>query len=228
MPETLARKLPEAARKPAPSFALAETGPVCSPAAMHAGARIGPNALIQMAEALRETLGATEAEAVFAEAGLSHYLGHPPSSLVLETEAIRLHQTLRRLLGPRKAELLSRNAGRRTADYLLAHRIPRSAQLLLKLMPRRLASHLLVNAISRHAWTFTGSGRFHGQAGRPVRLSILNSPLSRGIAADGPVCSYYTATFERLFRVLVSPDAYAVETACKATGAEACRFEIRL
>ena len=228
MPETLARKLPEAIHRPAPSFALAETGPVCSPAALHAGARIGPNALIQIANALEEALGAKEAAAVFAEAELSHYLAHPPRSLVLETEAIRLHHALRRRLGSRQAELLSRSAGRRTADYLLAHRIPRSAQLLLRLMPRRLASHLLVNAISSHAWTFAGSGRFRGQAGRPVKLSILDSPLCRGIEADRPVCDYYTATFERLFRVLVSPDSYAVETACRATGAEACRFEIRV
>ena len=227
MPESLARDLPDAAPNPAPSFEPAEIGPFCSPAAAHAGARIGPNALIQVAGALENAFGKDETATVFAEAGLSRYLEQLPTSLVLETEAIRLHHTLRRRLGLRKAELLSRDAGRRTADYLLAHRIPRTAQILLKLMPRRLASHLLVGAIGRHSWTFAGSGRFIGRGGRPTRLSISDCPLSRGIESNGPVCDYYTATFERLFRVLVSPDAYAIETDCKAAGAESCRFEVR-
>jgi divinyl protochlorophyllide a 8-vinyl-reductase len=42
-----------------------------------------------------------------------------------------------------------------------------------------------------------------------------------------PACDYYAATFERLFTVLVHPDAKVVETDCMGRGASACRFEIR-
>ncbi|MEM1431648.1 MAG: V4R domain-containing protein, partial [Pseudomonadota bacterium] len=43
-----------------------------------------------------------------------------------------------------------------------------------------------------------------------------------------PLCHWHAAVFERLFRVLVSPESSVTEVACCAMGAPACRFEIRL
>jgi divinyl protochlorophyllide a 8-vinyl-reductase len=44
--------------------------------------------------------------------------------------------------------------------------------------------------------------------------------------AEAPVCDYFAATFERLFRALVHADARVREVECAATGAPACVFEV--
>lgn len=192
-----------------------------------AEARIGPNAITRVAEALCAEGGASAADRVFAAAALSRYLADPPAEMVAEEEVIRLHAALRATVGPTRAREVSRSAGRRTADYLLAHRIPKGVQALLRVLPPRLAARLLLAAIRRHAWTFAGSGRFAATAGSPVRLEIAGNPLCRGASASSPLCDYYAATFERLFRALVASRSAAVETSCEACGADACRFEVR-
>ena len=122
---------------------------------------------------------------------------------------------------------MAREAGQRTGDYLLAHRIPRPVQWLLKCLPPTLAARVLLAAIARHAWTFAGSGRFEVLGYAPVRVSISGNPLARAVHADEPQCFYYAATFERLFRALVSRKSTVVETRCEAAGAAACIFEVR-
>ncbi len=130
-----------------------------------AGARIGPNAITRVAEALRSQRGEAATQQLFAVAGLSHHLDRPPERMVAEADVIALHAALRQLPGWR---LIARDAGQRTAGYLLAHRIPRPVRLLLRLLPARLAAQLLAGAIARHAWTFAGSGRFAVHAGTPL------------------------------------------------------------
>jgi divinyl protochlorophyllide a 8-vinyl-reductase len=193
---------------------------------MHA-ARIGPNAITRVAEALRADLGETATAGLFGLAGLSAYLEEPPEDMVDETEVTRLHRQLRETLGTEHASRVSRVAGTRTGDYLLARRIPKPVQALLKMLPAALASRVLLAAIRKHAWTFAGSGSFTVLAGRPVRLEIAGNPLCRGSTSAVPVCDYYAATFERLFRELVDRDAVVTEIACEATGAPACVFEVR-
>lgn len=190
-------------------------------------ARIGPNAIIQMGEALRVHVGPERTAGVFVRAGLSAYLSAAPEQMVDENEVIALHAVLRRELDPTTFRTVSQEAGHRTADYLLAHRIPKPAQRLLRWLPPPLASRALLAAIRRHAWTFTGSGRFEATAGHPTVVSIADCPICRGVRAARPLCDYYRATFERLFAVLVAPHARALETQCQATGAAACVFEIR-
>jgi len=58
-------------------------------------------------------------------------------------------------------------------------------------------------------------------------LTITERPICRGTRAGAPACGYYAATFEQLFRRLVSSRAVVTETECAATGAAHCRFEIR-
>jgi divinyl protochlorophyllide a 8-vinyl-reductase len=192
---------------------------------MHA-ARIGPNAITRLADAMRADVGEAGTIGLFARAGLAAYLDHPPQEMVDEEEVARLHRTLRSILDPARAARVSHDAGVRTANYLLARRIPKPVQALLHLLPAALASRLLLKAITRNAWTFAGSGRFRALAGRPVRLEIAGNPLCRGERSTIPVCDYYSAVFERLYRVLVHPRARVVETACEAKGDDACRFEV--
>lgn len=189
--------------------------------------RIGPNAITQVAAVLPPLVGGRVTRELFEVAGLAGYLRQAPQGMVDEAEVVRLHRVLRAELGGELAGAVARRAGWRTADYLLAHRIPGPVQTLLKLLPAPLAARLLLKAITRHAWTFSGSGEFAARAGQPVVLTIRHNPLCQGTEADHPVCSFYAASFERLFRVLVHPDARVTETDCEACGADACRFEVR-
>jgi divinyl protochlorophyllide a 8-vinyl-reductase len=195
---------------------------------MHAvAARIGPNAIIRVAEALDADRGRAVTARVFARAGLDGYLDAPPSGMVDEREVATLHARLRETLGVADARRIGHAAGVATADYLLAHRIPRPVQALLKRLPAGLAARILLAAIGRHAWTFAGSGRFAVVGWKPLTLAIAGNPLCRGVQSDQPLCDYYAATFERLFRVLVHPRTVVRETACEAMGAPACTFELR-
>lgn len=196
-----------------------------SAAATHAG-RIGPNAITRVAEVLPPRVGEDGTRALFERAGLLHHLLNPPQGMVDEADVRRLHGMLREQLGTEEAQAVARAAGRRTAEYLLAHRIPRPVQALLKLLPAPLASRVLLTAIRRNAWTFVGSGRFTAEAGSPVRLHIRHNPLCQDLQAHSPACHFYAATFERLFVTLVHPGSRVQEVACEACGDVECRFEI--
>jgi divinyl protochlorophyllide a 8-vinyl-reductase len=189
--------------------------------------RIGPNAVTRVAEVLAERFGAPRMAAIFRSAGLARYVDVLPTQMIDEAEVIRLHAELRATLDAVAARDVAREAGRRTGDYLLAHRIPQMVQELLKCLPPVLAARVLLVAITRHAWTFAGSGRFEVLGYSPVRVSISGNPLARAVRADEPQCEYYAATFERLFIALVSRNSNVVETHCEAAGAAACIFEIR-
>lgn len=194
--------------------------------AQDGGARIGPNAVLQLDAALTARLGPAAAERVFAAAGLAAFRRDPPDAMVSAAAVAALHQSLRRELGP-EAMAVARDAGARTADYLLAHRIPTPAQKLLRWMPRSLAAQALLAAIRANAWTFAGDGRVTTRASAPCRILIDGNPIVVGESASAPVCHWHCAVFERLFRALVTPTARVVETACAAAGADACRFEIQ-
>lgn len=188
---------------------------------MSGAAEIGPNAVLQMIPVLDRVLGPPARLRLCQAAGL----GAMPSDagLMPEEPAVRLHQSLR-ALAPADAALIAAEAGRGTAEYILAHRIPGLAQVLLRALPPGLAAQALSRAIERHAWTFAGSGRFRRLGA--WRFELEDNPLIRGEASPGPICHWHVAVFERLYRALVAPDARCRETACAAAGAPACRFEL--
>ena len=193
--------------------------------AAHAG-RIGPNAVIRLAESLDALESKAVTKRIFIAAGLGDYVEALPQAMVPEDDVTLLHRRLRSDLGDGRAATVSWLAGQRTADYLLANRIPRTVQRVLRLLPARLAAFILLKAIGAHAWTFAGTSRFTWTMGRPVTLHFEDCPLCRGDHAAAPCCSYYAATFERLFRTLINADSAVKETACIATGAGACAFSI--
>ena len=184
--------------------------------------RIGPNAILQTMETLRVQKGEAAMAAWLGAAGLSRYGASPPETMVPEAEAVSAHHALAALYPGATGAALAFEAGRCTADYLLAHRIPKPAQFILKRLPPRMALKVLLRAISRHAWTFCGSGAFVYDLRGTPRVEIHANPL-----AMAP-CTWHEAVFERLFQVLVSPHARVTEIACTADGAEACVFEISL
>jgi divinyl protochlorophyllide a 8-vinyl-reductase len=202
-------------------------GAVVTAAPSRRNGRIGPNAIIRVAEALQAFEGAPAAARVFRASGIEHYLTTQPERMVAESDVIALHRQLQDDLGEVRAASVAWIAGQRTADYLLANRIPNAAQRLLRTLPPRIASRLLLKAIASNAWTFAGTGSFAARHGNPAVITISNCPICRGADADRPICTYYAATFERLYAKLVHPDTRVVEITCTAQGADACRFEVR-
>ena len=186
-----------------------------------ATARIGPNAVIQMGEALRAYGGPEFEHDVFARAGLQHYLSAPPAHMIPEREAIAIFDTLYNDagVGLYDANAIARDAGLRTGDYILANRIPKFAKAILKRLPKSLAARALLAAIGKHSWTFAGSGRFSACYGRPLVIEIANNPL----AFDR--CAWHCAVFERLFGALVSRKAHAVCHVGTPSSGD-CYFEI--
>ncbi len=194
-----------------------------------APARIGPNAILRVTEVVGERDGRDAVAALLWSAGLERYVSAAPSGMVDERDVVRLHGALRALHGVEQARAIAREAGLRTGDYLLAHRIPRAVQLLLRVLPAPAASRILLDAMRRHAWTFAGSASFTAapRRGGVLPLALTHCPLCREASAAQPLCDYYAGTFERLYRRLVSCTASVVETHCEAQGAPACRFEVR-
>jgi divinyl protochlorophyllide a 8-vinyl-reductase len=191
--------------------------------------RIGPNAVTRVAEALTGRFGHCDCNRVFRAAGLSHYVSDPPTEMVPDEDVARLHEALVAALGRREAHLIGAEAGELTARYLMAHRIPKLAQRILGGLPAMFALRLLLKAIGGHAWTFAGAGTFTYRIGRrSVILAIAGGPISRYLRADEPVCDYYAATFQTLFRTIITPRFSVVEAVCEAQWAEACIFTVRL
>jgi divinyl protochlorophyllide a 8-vinyl-reductase len=191
---------------------------------MSAGAGlIGPNALTQLLPVLERAGGAALRDRLLARAGV---VGLPDmTGLIDEAPVARLHQAMRAEV-PDLAPDLAWEAGVRTADYILAHRIPRPVQAVLKRSPAWIAGPVLSRAIARNAWTFAGSGRFEVERGWPAVFLIHDNPVVRGERAEACLCHWHAGVFERLFRVLVTDRARAREVACCACGAPACRFEV--
>lgn len=185
-----------------------------------AAARIGPNAVTRLAEALAAEGGDALALQVFSSAGLAPWLDTPPEAMVRETEAARLHRLVAACLPAPVAERVLADAGERTARYIMAHRIPRVARGLLHVLPRALAGPLLLSAIERNAWTFAGSGTVTTDRGRPWRIAIADNPLAV------PGCPWHRAVFRELFGTLVCPSLAVHHPACRGRGDGACVFEI--
>ncbi|QDL96562.1 bacteriochlorophyll 4-vinyl reductase [Rhodopseudomonas palustris] len=189
-----------------------------------AASEIGPNAVIQLIHALEAAGLQPAAKEIFSEAAASDWLAEPPSAMVDERPVAAIHQAVRRVLPQPQAAAILADAGLRTGDYILAHRIPKLAQAVLKIMPASIAARMLTKAITAHAWTFAGSGRFTASVGKTVTFEIAANPLCAGEHADHHVCVWHASVFQRLFQVLVSPYTRVTETACGAKGNECCRF----
>ncbi len=162
------------------------------------GARIGPNAILQLLPVLDRLQGRAARDRLLRGIAL------PPADAGMWPEAAcrAAHLAVWQGCGDRAGTLLAA-AGQGTADYILAHRIPRPAQALIRALPAALGARLLTAAIARHAWTFVGSGRFAVLSRRPLTLQISDNPLE----FPGKPCVWHAAVLARLFQALVWPKA---------------------
>lgn len=190
-------------------------------------ARIGPNAIIQTVGALEEAWGRAETRAFLERVGRGDLAERLPATMVDEQEFVALIGALRAEAGVAEAGRILARSGERTAGYLLAHRIPRPAHLALPLLPPAMGLRVLLKAIAAHAWTFAGTGRFSYAVGRgEAALRLADCPECRGIAAAEPICRYYEQCFQTLLQTLIDRRVRVRETACVASGAEACTFTV--
>jgi divinyl protochlorophyllide a 8-vinyl-reductase len=158
-------------------------------------ARIGPNAILQLLPVLDRTLGRDTRDRLLQGIDL------PPPDAGMWPESACSAAHLAVWQGVPDAEAILTEAGQGTADYILAHRIPTPAKTLIRALPGSLGARLLSAAIARHAWTFTGSGRFRVAAHVPLTFEIADNPL----AFPGRACVWHAAVFTRLFQILVWP-----------------------
>lgn len=188
-----------------------------NPSSASRAGMVGPNAVIQVAHVLTGMEGegidgAGLTARVFSRAGLGDLHLHLPRQMVPQETAARLHQAVQIELPAALAEQVAREAGKRTADYLLAYRIPRPVQWLLRLLPPSPSARLLLKAIKANAWTFAGTGQLEWSASsHGAVIEIKDNPL-----AMHP-CTWHMAVFETLFSTLVARQVEVHETAC--TGA---------
>ncbi|MEM8796035.1 MAG: bacteriochlorophyll 4-vinyl reductase [Pseudomonadota bacterium] len=183
---------------------------------------VGPNAVIQLANALGEMRGADEARKFFVRAGFPSLFGNPPADMIDEDIPAALLRMLWDVFPAGEASEIARDAGRRTADYVIANRIPAIARTTMSVLPTGLSARMLLKAIHRNAWTFAGSGTVKVGARPQFLISIRNTPLTM------PDCAWHTAVFEKLFQRLVTPVATVRNTLCCWSGAQDCRFELKL
>lgn len=185
--------------------------------------RIGPNVIIQTARALSTRVGDDVADRLLVRS-TAYTLADLPQEMVDESTANALVRAVHDAYGLAFARDVMQESGRRTGDYLLAHRIPKPAQWLLPLLPSALALRVLLAAIGRHTWTFAGSAHVHITSGDPAVITIHRCPLCAGQRSSEPLCDFYAGTFGRLAQALLGPDGWAEEVACEARGDAACRF----
>jgi len=183
--------------------------------------KVGPNAVIQLGAAMTARLGREAAEALYDKAGVGGLLDNPPAEMIDQAIPAHMMDVLRREW-PADADPVLRDAGERTADYVIANRIPGFAKILLRALPPKPAARLLMIAIRKNAWTFAGSGRCETAARPHLLISIKDNPLAM------PDCPWHTAVLARLFQRLAASGTRVEHRACCRAGAEACRFEIRV
>lgn len=182
---------------------------------------IGPNAILQLVPVIELAGGRELRDEIFAAAGV---FDMPTGDhMISEAPAARVHQALRAQV-PDLAAALAWEAGKRTADYILANRIPKPVQWVLKALPWRISARVLATAIKKNAWTFAGSGTFRVVS--PFLFELAHNPIVAGEHSDTPLCHWHAAVFERLYQVLVHPHMICRETHCMAQGSGACQFEL--
>lgn len=164
-------------------------------------ALIGPNAVLQTVAAMEARLGRAETCAILDDAQIAAL----PSgeAMIPEVQVLRLHRWLA-LHEPIGSFRIAEDAGARTADYIIAHRIPRLAIWLLRHLPAVVAAPLLMAAIRKHAWTFVGAGKFVPQSA--WRFIIDRSRAGDPMMPPDSLFHWYAAVFTRLYCRLVAGD----------------------
>jgi divinyl protochlorophyllide a 8-vinyl-reductase len=187
-------------------------------------ARIGPNAILQLAAPVEELLG----PAVMAQLlGLCRVPLPTGLEMIPEESVARVHRVLWQHF-PEQAREVSERAGRGTAQYIRRNRIPGAARMALRVVPRSLGERQLTRAIVDHAWTFCGSGRLTvTRQDRDIHFELEDNPLADSRNPPCHPCHWHAAVFEELFSSVLGGRYQCAETSCRGCGGALCRFVLR-
>ncbi|WP_227269450.1 bacteriochlorophyll 4-vinyl reductase [Roseobacter weihaiensis] len=187
-------------------------------------ARIGPNAILQLAGPVERLLGA----GVMAQLlDLCRVPMPSGKGMIPEDEVGRVHRAMWQLF-PAQARELSEQAGAATARYIRTHRMPATARLALRLLPRALGERALTRAIAAHAWTFCGSGTLGtARQGREIHFMLRDNPLADIDLHNPHPCHWHAAVFEELFSAVLGRPYFCEEVSCCGCGGDLCRFVVR-
>lgn len=183
---------------------------------------VGPNAVIQLGKALHHMCGSGAVLTVFSKHGFSDLIDNPPDRMISEKIPAALMNGVWKHLEPPEAGAVLRDAGRRTADYVIANRIPGAATWLLARAPASIGARVLLKAIHRNAWTFCGSGICTIKTVPALTLTLHKNPLPT------PGCIWHVAVFERLFERLIPSRTHVTHRAHQFTDETADRFDFRV
>ncbi|NOK60862.1 MAG: bacteriochlorophyll 4-vinyl reductase [Chloroflexi bacterium AL-W] len=169
----------------------------------HEYGKIGPNAIIQTVQALKEAQGTTQAARTLQKTPYAYFFDEPPDEMIAEQTFYALVHELAGMLSDHEMHSIMRRSGQLTAFYLLKHRIPQPAQHILRIAPRRIALWLLLSAVKKNSWTFVGSGQYRFTLGSPPMISIIHAHAS-SVGLTEPVWHFYSGCFEQLLRSLIN------------------------
>jgi divinyl protochlorophyllide a 8-vinyl-reductase len=186
-------------------------------------ARIGPNSIIQTYNALSIRFGEEHARLIFKNAGHDRYLNNMPTAMVNEAEFHALVRAIWEEVGEHDTSEILKDAGQRTAAYLLKHRIPGLFQSLVKLLPKRMGMKLLFFAISKNAWTFAGSGTFSFKIRDLIQIHVKVSFPSKPVVAY-----FYGGTFYGLLHTLIDPNVDVAISKCLKKDEIDCFYNVKL
>jgi divinyl protochlorophyllide a 8-vinyl-reductase len=184
---------------------------------------VSPQVVLDVLASVEQRLGRQALAPLLAEAALVR--PPAPTEPVPESVAQGVHAALRRQHPTEASEILA-DAGRATADSLIAKQLSARAQSMLSSGPWTIAAWLLGRWAKQNSWTFAGSAAFAPTSA--LEFEIVGNPLIRNETAATPLCRFHEALFERLFQRLVDPRLICREIACQAAGAPACRFAVAL
>lgn len=193
-----------------------------------AGARIGPNAVIQTVNALTGLYGHAGARQSLAALGQPELIDYRPAERIDEREFLELYHGLLATLGPHRTCRVMARAGELTGQYVIQNAMPGPVQRLLHMLPRGLALRMLLSALGRYAWVFAGSGQFGYSLGRTPQLTLTGCITARGLNCAAPTCTFYQSAFQELLATLIDGQLRVREIACEACGAARCEFQILL
>lgn len=165
--------------------------------------KIGPNAIIQTVEALKEAYGETQVALMLQKTHYAHFVDSLPDEMIAEQTFYALVQELDKVLPHNDIHTILKRSGQLTAFYLLQHRIPQFAQRLLPIMPRRVGLWLLLSAVQKHSWTFVGSGHYRFTVGTPPMITIVHTNAT-SVGLTEPIWHFYYGCFEQLLRALIT------------------------
>ncbi len=188
---------------------------------MNTSSRIGPNSIIQTVAALETLYGKTKSDALLRKIGQGYLIGNLPKEMVEEAKFHSLVVALQKEIGETSAIL--KDAGERTARYLLKVRIPVIFQKFLKLLPPRFAFRLFLFAISKNAWTFAGSGEFTYSMNQPPEITVNVTFPSHPVVGN-----FYLGTFNALLQELVNPATKIKPDIRKENGNIRCHYQCEI